>query len=426
MHILATGVNHRTAPVEVRERLAFRDHNLPDALCELRSRSPVTEVAILSTCNRAELYTVSPEPEAARREVVAFLGEFHAIDPAQLEPHLYQHTDEQAARHLFRVAAGLDSMVLGEGQILGQVRHAMQSASDAGTSRTFLNELFQRSLHIGKRARSETGIHRGAVSISSAAVDLAKNVFGDLRGRRALVIGAGEMSEQTLKHLVDAGVESVIVANRTFQRAVALAEQYGGEAITFDEFPQQMADADIVVSSSAAPHPIVTVDKLRPQLGNRRGRPLFLVDIAVPRDIEPEVGQLPNVYLFDIDDLQGVADKYRAERAKEVDKVQGLVESELNRFMHWLGGRGALPLVKDLRQQVEAVRDAECERFLRKMPELDPREQELVRQMMHSFANKLLHSPTTEIRKRAGVRDESDYVETVRRLFGLDDAGGTP
>ncbi len=261
------------------------------------------------------------------------------------------------------------------------------------------------------------------MSISSAAVDLAKNVFGDLRGRRALVIGAGEMSEQTLKHLVDAGVESVIVANRTFQRAVALAEQYGGEAITFDEFPQQMADADIVVSSSAAPHDRDATR--RPQLGNRRGRPLFLVNRGAAAN-PSEVGQLPNVYLFDIDDLQGVADKYRAERAKEVDKVQGLVESELNRFMHWLGGRGALPLVKDLRQQVEAVRDAECERFLRKMPELDPREQELVRQMMHSFANKLLHSPTTEIRKRAGVRDESDYVETVRRLFGLDDAGGTP
>jgi len=426
MHILATGVNHRTAPVEVRERLAFRDHNLPVALCELRSRSPVAEVAILSTCNRAELYTVSPEPEQARRAVVSFLGDFHEIDPRQVEPHLYQHTDEQAARHLFRVAAGLDSMVLGEGQILGQVRHAMQSASDAGTSLTFLNELFQRSLHIGKRARSETGIHRGAVSISSAAVDLAKSVFGELQGRKAMVIGAGEMSEQTLKHLMDAGVESVVVANRTFQRAVALAEQYHGEAVTFDEFPKLMVEADIVISSSAAPHPIVTVDKLKPQLGNRRGRPLFLVDIAVPRDIETAVGQLPNVYLFDIDDLQGVADKYRAERAKEVDKVEGLVEHEIHRFMNWMGGRGALPLVKDLRQQVEAVRDAECEKFLRKMPELEPREQELVRQMMHSFANKMLHSPTTEIRKRAGGQDEADYVETVRRLFGLDDAGGVP
>ena len=426
MHILATGVNHRTAPVEVRERLAFRDHNLPTALCELRSRSPVSEVAILSTCNRAELYTVSSEPEAAQREVVAFLGEFHSIDPKDVVPHLYQHTDEHAARHLFRVAAGLDSMVLGEGQILGQVRHAMLSASEAGTSRAFLNELFQRSLHIGKRARSETAIHRGAVSISSAAVDLAKNVFGDLKGRKALVIGAGEMSEQTLKHLVDAGVESVIVANRTFQRAVDLAERYQGEAVTFDEFPAQMVQADIVVSSSAAPHPIVTVDKLKPQLGNRRGRPLFLVDIAVPRDVEPEVGNLPNVYLFDIDDLQGVADKYRAERAKEATKVEGLVEHEIHRFMSWLGGRGALPLVKDLRQQVEAVRDAECEKFLRKMPTLDEKEQQLVRQMMHSFANKMLHSPTLEIRKRAGDQDESEYVEAVRRLFGLDDAGGQP
>lgn len=426
MHIVAAGVNHRTAPIEVRERMSFSPRELSSALHELRQRPAVAEAAILSTCNRAELYAASPEPEAAVAEIARFLGEFHQLEPTALDPHLYHHVDEEAARHLFRVAAGLDSMILGEGQILGQVKNAFQQAVDAGTTRSFLNELFQRSLYIGKRARTETGIHRGAVSISSAAVDLARNVFGELRGRQALVIGAGEMSEQTLKHLVDQGVASVVVANRTYQRAVELAERYHGEAVTFEGWNQHLRSADIIVSSSAAPHPIVTVELLREHLAARRGRPLFIVDIAVPRDVEAAVADLPNVYLFDIDDLGSVAERYRQEREREVVKVEALVETEISRFVSWLDSRGALPLVVELRERVEAVRDAELERWLKRLPDLEPGEQEIVRQMMRSFSNKVLHGPLTQIREQAGREGESEYADWVRRLFHLDGPGAGP
>ncbi|NUQ01541.1 MAG: glutamyl-tRNA reductase [Armatimonadetes bacterium] len=424
MHIVAAGLNHRTAPIEVRERVNFPARDLSLALHALRERPAVAEAAILSTCNRAELYAASPEPEAAVAEIARFLGEFHQLEPQTIDPHFYHFEDADAARHLFRVAAGLDSMILGEGQILGQVKSAFQRAVEAGTTRSFLNELFQRSLYVGKRARTETGIHRGAVSISSAAVELARNVFGELRGRQALVIGAGEMSEQTLKHLVDHGVDSVVVANRTYQRAVELAERYQGEAVTFEGWNQHLRTADIMVSSSAAPHPIVTVELLREHLAARRGRPLFIVDIAVPRDVEAAVAELPNVYLFDIDDLSGVADRYRQERAREVVQVEALVETETNRFVNWLDSRGALPLVVELRERVEAVRDAELDRWLKRLPDLEPGEQEVVRQMMRSFSNKLLHGPLTQIREQAGRDDELEHAEWVRRLFHLDGPGG--
>ncbi|MCC7491519.1 MAG: glutamyl-tRNA reductase [Fimbriimonadaceae bacterium] len=423
LHLVAAGLNHRTAPVEVRETLAFSAASLPDALAELQGQEPVAEAAILSTCNRAELYAVSPDPVAGAEAMVGFLTAFHHLDPTALRPHLYHHCDEQAARHLFRVAAGLDSMVLGEGQILAQVKAAHQAAAEAGTARTYLQELFQRGLHIGKVARTETGIHRGAVSISSAAVDLAKTVFGDLTGRRALVVGAGEMSEQTLTHLVDQGVASVVVANRTHQRAVELASRYQGRAVRFDDFEAELSQTDIVVSSSAAPHPILTVEKLRAPLAARRGNPLFIVDIAVPRDVEAAVADLPNVYLFDIDDLQGVAERYREERAREVGKVETLVDAETARFMEWLHSRGSTELIVELRERVEGLRDAETERWLRRLPELDERQQELVRQMMRSFSNKLLHGPLTEVRRQAATPQREDHAHWVRRLFGLGGEG---
>jgi len=420
LHIVAAGLNHRTAPVEVRERVAFGNGRLEDALRLLDREPAVCEAAILSTCNRSELYAVSTDPAAASRELARFLGEYHQVEPAAVAPHLYHKVDADAAQHLFTVAVGLDSMILGEGQILAQVKQALAAASELGTARTCLQELFQRGLHLGKRARSETGISRGAVSVSSAAVDLARTTFGDLRGRKVLVIGAGKMSAQTLRHLVDSGVQTVVVANRTYQRAVELAGAHGGEAVTFDDFPRELETADIIVSSSAAPHPIITVEKLRPRLVARRGRPLFIVDIAVPRDVEPAVADLENVYLFDIDDLQQVAGRYRHERAKEADEVARMVDTETRRFMAWLGSRGVAPLVQELRGRVDALRDAELGRWLRKLPRLDADERETVRQMMRAFANKLLHAPLTELRELAQRPDEAERAEFVRRLFDLD------
>lgn len=421
MHIVATGLNHQTAPVELRERIAFSAARLPDALAKLCDRETICEAAILSTCNRAELYAATPEPAAAVADLVRFISEYHQVGVEQVETHLYRHTDDTAARHLFRVASGIDSMVLGEGEILSQVKQAHQHAAEAGTSRTFLNELFQRGLHIGKRARTETGIHRGAVSVSSVAVELACDVFGDLRGREVLVVGAGEMSAQTLKHLVAHGVATVVVANRTYERAAELAAANGGLAIRFDDFPQRLQSADIIVSASAAPHPILTVEKLRPHLAARRGRPLFVIDIAVPRDVEPEVAQLPNVYLFDVDDLQEVSDRSRHEREREVARVEALIEDETARFMSWLRSRGATPLVTALRSHAEALRDQETERYLRRLAHLSAEDQETVRQMMRALTNKLLHAPLTNIKRIAAGRGGQEELDLIRQLFDLDD-----
>jgi glutamyl-tRNA reductase len=424
LHIISAGLNHHTAPVAVRERVAFAQPRLGDALHTLAGQPAVAEAAILSTCNRAELYCASFEPEVARRQVLEFVADYHRLDPADIHPHMYHLQDAEAARHLFRVAGGLDSMVLGENQILAQVKNALQLAREAGTLCGTLNELFQRSLHIGKAARSDTAIARGAVSISAAAVDLARNVFGDLSRCRALVIGAGEMSAQTLKLLCDYGVQSVVVANRTYQRAVELAELHGGAAVTFDEFPQHLAQTDIIVSSSSAPHPILTVEKIKAQLGARRGRPLFIIDIAVPRDVEAAVAELPNVYLFDIDDLEQVTSKYRQERAREVVKVEALVERETDRFMHWLSARGVTPLISQLRSKTETLRESELDRWLRKAPELTAEQEEVVRQMMRSFSNKLLHAPLTQMRQLAADQPEGEQVEWLRRLFDLDGEDG--
>ncbi len=419
LHIVAAGLNHRTAPIELRERVAFGNGRLEAALGQMTELPGLGEAVILSTCNRAELYTAAASADGAVEALERFLSDFHGVARDEVSPHLYRHVDEAAVHHLFTVAVGLDSMVLGEGQILAQVKQALLSASEAGAARTCLQELFQRALSLGKRARTETGIARGAVSISSAAVDLAKTTFGDLKGREVLVVGAGKMSRQTLTHLVDCGVKSVIVANRTFDRADELAGQFGGSAIRFDDFPAHLDRADIIVSSSSAPHPIITVDKLRPHLTTRRGRPLFIVDIAVPRDVEPAVADLDDVYLFDIDDLQTVCERYRAERAKEAAAVSLMVDEETRRFEHWLGSRSVTPLLVELRSRTEALRDAELERWLRRLPNLEPEEREVVTQMMRSFANKLLHGPTTHLRATAGREQGAEWVPFVRSLFEL-------
>ncbi|MBI5831322.1 MAG: glutamyl-tRNA reductase [Armatimonadetes bacterium] len=419
LHIVAAGLNHRTAPIEVREQVAFGNGRLEAALIQITDQPALGEAVILSTCNRAELYAAASSAPEALDALARFLSEFHGVEQAAVSPHLYRYEDEEAVRHLFTVAVGLDSMVLGEGQILAQVKQALLSASEAGSARTCLQELFQRALSLGKRARTETAIARGAVSISSAAVDLAKTTFGDLKGREVLVVGAGEMSRQTLTHLVDSGVKSVIVANRTFENADELAGEFGGSAIRFDEFPQHLDRADIIVSSSSAPHAIITVEKLRPHLATRRGRPLFIVDIAVPRDVEPAVADLEDVYLFDIDDLQTVCDRYRAERAKEAEAVAVMVDEETRRFEHWLGSRAVTPLLVELRTRTEALRDTELERWMRRLPNLEPEERELVGQMMRSFANKLLHGPTTHLRAMAGREQGAEWVPFVRSLFEL-------
>ncbi|MEW6752497.1 MAG: glutamyl-tRNA reductase [Candidatus Latescibacterota bacterium] len=423
MHILALGLNHRTAPVEVREKLAFPDTHQPRALQRLTCEYGLREAAILSTCNRCEVYVASEgeELEGTRR----FLAAEHGVDPDLLWAHCYVLVDGDAAAHLFRVACGIDSLVVGESQILSQVRACLVRAQECGSARLLLNELFRRSLHVGKRARTETDIGRGRLSIATAAVELAGQVFEDLRRCRALLLGAGEMGELTAQYLVDGQVQHLRVANRTPGRAADLAHRFGGEAVPFEALPATLAEVDIVVSSTAAPGFVIGPEMVRQAMHRRRGRPLFLIDIAVPRDVDPQVRGIGDVYLFDIDDLQQVVAANRQEREAEVRRVEALVAEERADFVHWLNALDAGPLIRDLRARADELRRTELERWNGKLSRLSPQERELVEGILRGYANKLLHEPLVQVREFANGPDGYVQLDTVRRLFGLR-AGSAP
>lgn len=417
MHILALGLNHTTAPVEVREKLAFPEPVLPQALKELTSRYGLHEAAILSTCNRAEIYAAS-EGESDEG-LWRFLAEVHGVDPEALRPHFYQHRDGEVAGHLFRVACGIDSLVIGESQIMSQVRTALEAAQQNGAARLLINELFQRSLHVGKRARSETEIGHGRLSISTAAVELAGQVFDRLEGRQALLLGAGEMAELTAQYLVESGISKLLVVNRTHERAQDLARRFQGEALPFEQMATALGAVDIVISSTSAPGFVILPAAIQQVMRQRRGRPLFLIDIAVPRDIDPAVKELDNVFLFDIDDLEQVVRANRQEREREILKVQGLIEEELKGFLHWFNAQGTGPLIKSLHQHAEELRRAELERWGAKLAHLSEQDRQLVEGLLRGYANKMLHQPLVQIREFANAEDGYLRLDTVRRLFGL-------
>ena len=425
MHILTLGLNYKTAPVEVREKLAFLETAQQNALKQLVNGYGLHEAAILSTCNRSEIYMVGEQVDAVQG-AQRFLAEVQGINMQVLEPHFYQLNDEGAAQHLFGVACGIDSLVIGESQILKQVREALELAQENGAARHLINELFQRSLRVGKRARTETDIGRGQLSIGTAAVELAGQIFDRLEERQALLLGAGEMGELTAQYLVDSGVAQLWVTNRTPERAEELARRFGGAAIPFEAFSEQLDDIDIVISSTAAPGFVLGAEDLRQVMQRRRGRPLFLIDIAVPRDIDPQVRHLYNVFLFDIDDLEQVVESNRHEREQEIDKVQRVIDEELRDFLQWFRARGTGPLVRDLRQYVEDLRQVELERWMNKLGHLSEDDRQTVEALLRGYANKLLHQPLVQIRQFANEDEGYIRLDTVRRLFDLDagDEGG--
>jgi glutamyl-tRNA reductase len=420
VHILALGLNHTTAPVEIREKLAFPEPALPQALRELTGRYGLREAAILSTCNRAEIYAASEEQ--TEEGLWRFLAEAHGVDPQRLRPHFYQHRDGEVAGHLFRVACGIDSLVIGESQILAQVRAALEAAQQNGAARLLINELFQRSLHVGKRARAETQIGHGRLSISTAAVELAGQVFERLAGRQALLLGAGEMAELTAQYLVESGIRKLLVANRTLERAQDLARRFQGEALPFEQLSSALAAADIVISSTSAPGFVLLPRDVQQVMRQRRGRPLFLIDIAVPRDIDPAVKELDNVFLFDIDDLEQVVRANRQDREREILKVQALIEEELQNFLHWFNAQGTGPLIQALNRRAEDLRQAELERWAAKLAHLSEQDRRAVEGLLRGYANKMLHQPLVQIRQFANAEDGYLRLDTVRRLFGLDGA----
>jgi glutamyl-tRNA reductase len=424
LHLIVAGLNHRTAPIELRERIAFTEARLPAALAALSSNPGVREAAIVSTCNRTEIYARMSSREDAREALLGFLANHQGIAREQFESHLYVHYEEDAVRHLLRVASGLDSLVLGEPQVLHQVRQAQATAQHSGTLGTLLHGLFRAAIFAGRRARTETHVSAGGFSIGHAAVDHSRSIFGELRGASILVLGAGKMSELTAKHLVANGVEVVFVANRTFERAQALAGKLGGTAVNYEEFPDHLVRTDIVISSTAAPIHVLTREMLLPILRRRRGRPLFLIDIAVPRDIEPSIGGLDNVFLYDVDDLQNVVADMARERSSEVERVEALISEEVKKFEAWWRTLTVAPVVSQIKKKHEAIRQEELARLRNQMPDLPESAWRNIDSALRSFMNKAHRDAVHRIKEATDSTSDPaqyDLVEAARELFGLEE-----
>jgi glutamyl-tRNA reductase len=423
MPLAVVGASHRTAPIELRERFAFGRAEVPGALLELSADG--SEAVVLSTCNRTEVYLSLPDGSDGVEHARALLSSRIGAEGSEGARYFYEHRDRQAAEHLFRVASGLDSMILGEPQIQGQVKEAYATAREVASEDgpvvgQALHRLFQTAFSIGGRVRSETGLGIGAASVSSAAVDLSKKIFGSLKGRRALVLGAGEMSETTMECLRAEGVRTAIVANRTYERARELAERLGGEAIHWEDFGGALPEVDIVICSTAAPHPVLTLERLRAALPHGPRKPLCIIDIAIPRDVESAVGDEPNVFLYNIDDLQGIVDANLGRRRAELPAAEQIVLRGVDDYWAWYSGLAVVPTIRALRDRGEAVRQAELERALRQLSHLSPEDQLAIDALTRSLVNKVLHAPTARLRQAAGNGRGTGVLDTVRYLFELD------
>jgi glutamyl-tRNA reductase len=422
--LFLTGINHRTAPVELRERLDFQARGLASALSALAARGWAREAVVLSTCNRAEVYISCDDVDAARADLRAFMAEYHAIDEKFLQPHIYEVADLEVARHLFRVAAGLDSLVVGEPQILGQVKEAHAAAAGTQTAGAVLNRLFHASFAAGKRVRTETALGAGAVSIGFAAVALARKIFGDLRGRSVLVVGAGEMGKLTALHMKSQGVNRVTIVSRTMGHAARTAEAIGGaSAAPWEELDAVLGVSDIVITATGAAAPILTKARVEGVMRRRRDRPLFLIDIALPRDVEPEAADIEQVFLYNIDDLQATVQENLARRAGEVERAEAIVSEEVSKFAGWLRSRGAIPTLVALRQRFESIRRAELERLDFKLSALTPDARARVDEVTRLLVEKLLLTPTEQL-KLLDPDTVAASTEALTRLFALNDSDG--
>ena len=420
MRLLVTGVNHRTAPVEVRERLAFDQHSLGPALRGLVKRPGVVEGIILSTCNRVEVTAAFEEGGQAGEELDAFLAEQRGVGREWIEPHLYRHEGRDAIRHVFRVAASLDSMMVGEPQILGQFKAAYAAAKAEGTVSGFLESVLTRAFSVAKRVRSETEIGQSAVSVSYAAVELAREIFGSLAGKRVMIVGAGKMSELAARHLRRAGATRMLVTNRTQARALEMARLFDAEIVEYDRFQSALPDVDIVITSSGAPHYILRRDEMRRVIEARRNRPMFLIDIAVPRNIEPAVNELDNVFLYDIDDLARVVETNVQARRKEAEGAEAIIAEEVERLVERLKAREVAPVIVSLQEQLEQVRRAELEHIRGRLGPLTPQQEEALEALTRGIINKIAHGPIAELRKNAGHPSGTHLVDMIRRVFRLE------
>ena len=422
MNIIVVGLSHRTASVEIREKVAFAPTQMEKPLRALTALDDITEAVIVSTCNRVEIYATTRDIAGGMARIKRFLADYHNFPLESLEPHLYSHHGEEAIRHVFRVASSLDSMVVGEPQILGQIKTAYGYAAEYKSSGIILNRFLHKAFSVAKRVRTETRIASSAVSVAFAAVELAKKIFGDLSDKTVMLIGAGEMCELAAKHFLNNGVRGVMVTNRTFERAEKLAEEFDGKAVRFEDLFDQLHRADIILSSTGAPHCIIGPRDLDEVMRRRKLKPMFFIDIAVPRDIDPGVNDVENVYLYTVDDLQEVVTANLQQRSAEAQKAEDIVTQEIGQFFKWLSNLEVTPTIVALRSRFEEVRQAELAKTLANWKDLPPDGQKRLEAMTAALVNKLLHQPTS-ILKQSGQGNRNDlYVDALRNLFDLETA----
>ncbi|HEX6501829.1 MAG TPA: glutamyl-tRNA reductase [Terriglobales bacterium] len=418
MNFQLIGVNHKTAPVEVRERLALPESRLPEACRKLIEHPGIEEGMILSTCNRVELLAKTKNGSADLR---GFIRNYFQVDPADFDQHFYEYRSQDAVRHVFRVTSSLDSMVVGEPQILGQVKEAYALARAVGAIQSQLDSLLSRAFAVAKRVRSETAVGSSSVSIASVAVELAKKIFGSLQGKHVLLVGAGKMSELAARHLLAHGAGTIFVSNRTYDRAVTLAEKFSGEVIPFDKLYDTCDRADIVITSTGAPHAIFRREHAERFLARRRNRPMFFIDIAVPRDVDAEVNKLDGIFVYDIDDLQQAVAAHVADRKKEAERAEAIISSEVERFQSRLLTLDVVPTIVSLQDHLETIRQAEIDRVRGRLGKLDPEQELAVEALTRGIINKIMHTPITTLKVAARDPEATTVIDLVRRLFNLQD-----
>ncbi|WP_309120349.1 glutamyl-tRNA reductase [Paenibacillus sp.] len=426
MHIVVVGLNYRTAPVEVRERFTIAPERLPQAIREMKSWKSVLECVIVATCNRTELYAVVDRDSFCPQHVRNFMASWFGIAKDEFAPYLYTYEDDEAKRHLFRVACGLDSMVLGETQILGQVRDAFLLAQQERATGTLFNMLFKQAVTVAKKAHSETGIGENAVSVSYAAIELGKSIFGSYRNKSVLIVGAGKMSELTVKHLSASGAERIAVTNRTYERAVELAGKFGGQAYPFDRLPSLLSEADVVISSTGSNATILSKRDMEAAMRERSGRPMFMIDIAVPRDLDPDIHDVPNVYLYDIDDLEGIVEANLELRRQQSTRIESMIDEELSAFDQWYRSLGVGPVIRALQERAKEIHLETMDSMRNKLPDLTERELKIIHKLTKSMLNQMMHEPIQRVKELAPSRHGDEALEYFTKLFALEEATRVP
>ena len=433
MDIILVGLSHKTAPVEVREKLSFTDAMLADGMVLLKGYGEIIECVILSTCNRVEIYSTVEVSEMGVARIKDFLHSYQPDRPLDwITQHLYIHKNEGVVRHLFRVASSLDSMVVGEPQILGQVKDAFDTALFNKTTGVVLNKLFKKSISVAKRIRTETKIAENAVSISFAAVELAKKIFSSLKDKRGMLIGAGEMGELAARYLVNSGIKEIVVSTRNYERALNLAQAYNGRAVRYEYFLDEMAKTDVVICSTGAPDYILRFEQMQDIIRKRKNRPIFLIDISVPRNIDPAINRIDNIFLYDIDDLQAVVEANLKTRKDEAEKGERIIDEEVDTFSKWFKSLEVVPTIVALKDKVEDIRRKELGRAIDRLKTLSPDEMQAVEALTNTIVNKILHGPLVALKGEADSNNGLLYAEAVRKLFNLeikvpdeeDDEGG--